>query len=53
MKVLAKDGKLYVSAILDCFDAAVLGLSMAVVRIKAELCVQTLKKYVHKLFRIL
>ena len=41
-EVPAKDGKLYVSAIFDCFDAAVLGLSMAD-HMRAELCVQTLK----------
>ena len=28
-EIPAKDGKLYVSAIFDCFDNAVLGLSMA------------------------
>ena len=41
-EVPAKDGKLYISAIFDCFDAAVLGLSMAD-NMRAELCVQTLK----------
>ncbi|MBQ5562258.1 MAG: DDE-type integrase/transposase/recombinase [Clostridia bacterium] len=41
-EVPTKDGKLYVSAIFDCFDAAVLGLSMAD-HMRAELCVQTLK----------
>lgn len=40
-EVPAKDGKLYVSAIFDCFDSAVLGLSMAN-NMRAELCVQTL-----------
>ena len=38
----AKDGKLYVSAIFDCFDVSVLGLAMAD-NMRAELCVQTLK----------
>lgn len=37
-----KDGKLYVSAMFDCFDSAVLGLSMAT-NMKASLCVQTVK----------
>ena len=36
------DGKLYVSAIFDCFDLAVLGLSMDT-NMKAPLCVETLK----------
>ena len=36
------DGKLYTSAIFDCFDAAVLGLAMDT-NMKAPLCVQTLK----------
>ena len=27
-EIKAKDGKLYVSAIFDCFDSAVLGLAM-------------------------
>lgn len=36
----AKDGKLYVSAIFDCFDAAVLGLAMDV-NMKASLSRQT------------
>ena len=35
------DGKLYVSAIFDCFDVAVLGLAMDV-NMKAPLCKQTL-----------
>ena len=38
----AKDGKLYVSAIFDCFDVTVLGLAMAD-NMRAELCVQTLE----------
>lgn len=37
----AKDGKLYVSAIFDCFDLTVLGLAMDD-NMKAELCVRTL-----------
>ena len=37
----AKDGKLYVSAIFDCFDAAVLGLAMDT-NMKAVLCERTL-----------
>ena len=41
----AKDGKLYVSAIFDCFDAAVLGLSMET-NMKAELCERTLENAV-------
>lgn len=40
-EIKAKDGKLYVSAVFDCFDAVVLGLSMAY-NMKAELCVQTI-----------
>ena len=38
----AKDGKLYVSAIFDCFDVSVLELAMAD-NMRAELCVQTLE----------
>ena len=37
----AKDGKLYVSAIFDCFDLTVLGLAMED-NMRAELCVRTL-----------
>ena len=40
-EIKAKDGKLYVSAIFDCYDAAVLGLAMDTNR-KASLCEQTL-----------
>ena len=40
-EIKAKDGKLYVSAIFDCFDAAVLGLAMDT-NMKAPLCEQTL-----------
>lgn len=41
-EIPAKDGKLYVSAIFDCFDVSVLGLSMKD-NMRAELCVRTLK----------
>ena len=41
-EIPAKDGKLYVSAIFDCFDMSVLGLAMAD-NMHAELCVQTLE----------
>ena len=44
-EIKAKDGKLYVSAIFDCFDAAVLGLSMDT-NMKAELCGRTLENAV-------
>ena len=40
-EVKASDGKLYVSAIFDCYDLAVLGLAMDTNR-KATLCKQTL-----------
>ena len=36
------DGKLYVSAVFDCFDASVLGIAMAD-NMRAELCVQTVQ----------
>ncbi len=39
-EIKAKDGKLYVSAIFDCFDAAVLGLAMDT-DMKAVLCERT------------
>ena len=39
-EIKAKDGKLYVSAIFDCFDLAVLGISMDT-NMKAGLCVKT------------
>ena len=39
-EIPAKDGKLYVSAIFDCFDASVLGLCMRD-NMMAGLCVQT------------
>lgn len=40
-EIPAKDGKLYVSAIFDCYDAEVLSLAMAD-HMKAELCAETL-----------
>ena len=40
-EVKASNGKLYVSAIFDCFDLAVLGLAMGT-NMKADLCVHTL-----------
>ena len=40
-EIKAKDGKFYVSAIFDCFDAAVLGLAMDT-NMKASLCERTL-----------
>lgn len=40
-EIKAMDGKLYVSAIFDCFDAAVIGLAMAD-NMRADLCVETL-----------
>ncbi len=41
-EIPAKDGKLYVSAIFDCYDLTVLGISMAD-NMRAELCAQTLE----------
>ncbi|MBP5666987.1 MAG: DDE-type integrase/transposase/recombinase [Salinivirgaceae bacterium] len=41
-EIKAADGKLYVSAIFDCFDLTVLGLAMDT-NMKAPLCVETLK----------
>ena len=38
----ASDGKLYVSAVFDCFDSSVIGLAMDT-NMKAPLCVQTLE----------
>lgn len=40
-EIKATDGRLYVSAIFDCYDAAVLGLAMDT-NMKASLCAQTL-----------
>ena len=45
-EIKARDGKLYVSAIFDCFDATVLGLSMDT-NMKAPLCVSTLRNAVN------
>lgn len=39
-EIKASDGKLYVSAIFDCYDLSVLGLSMDT-NMKAELCAKT------------
>lgn len=41
-EIKAIDGKLYVSAVFDCFDSAVIGLAMDT-NMKASLCVQTLE----------
>ena len=41
-EIKCKDGKLYISAIFDCYDLTVLGLAMDT-NMKAPLCVQTLK----------
>ena len=41
-KIKASDGKLYVSAVFDCFDSSVIGLAMDT-NMKAPLCAQTLK----------
>ena len=41
-EIKCMDGKLYVSAIFDCYDVAVLGLAMDT-NMKAQLCVQTIK----------
>ncbi len=45
-EIKAKDGKLYVSAIFGCYDAAVLGLAMDT-NMKAVLCERTLDNAVH------
>jgi len=39
-EIPAKDGKLYISAVFDCYDLGVLGLAMAE-NMKADLCVAT------------
>ena len=44
-EIPAKDGKLYVSAIFDCYDLSVLGLSMSD-NMKAELCISTIENAV-------
>lgn len=41
-EIPAKDGKLYVSAVFDCYDLCVLGLAMAD-NMKADLCVSTIE----------
>lgn len=41
-EIKAADGKLYVSAIFDCFDLCVLGLAMET-NMRADLCVHTLE----------
>lgn len=41
-EIKGSDGKLYVSAIFDCFDSSVIGLAMDT-NMKAPLCVQTLE----------
>lgn len=41
-EIKTRDGKLYVSAIFDCFDSSVIGLAMDT-NMKAPLCVQTLE----------
>ena len=41
-EIKASDGKLYVSAVFDCFDASVIGLAMDT-NMKAPLCVQALE----------
>ena len=41
-EIKAKDGKLYVSAMFDCFDLTVLGLAMDT-NMRAHLCVRTLR----------
>lgn len=44
-EIPAKDGKLYVSAIFDCYDLGVLGLSISN-NMKAELCISTIENAV-------
>ena len=41
-EIKASDGKLYISAIFDCFDLAVVGLAMDT-NMKATLCERTLE----------
>lgn len=45
-EVPAKDGKLYMSAMFDCYDALVLGISMDD-NMRAELCVRTMEDACH------
>ena len=40
-EIKSSDGKLYISAIFDCYDLAILGLAMDT-NMKAGLCEQTL-----------
>ena len=47
-EIPAKDGKLYVSAVFDCYDLGVLGLAMAD-NMRADLCVSTIAN-AHKAF---
>ena len=44
-EIPTKDGKLYVSAIFDCYDLGVLGLSMSD-NMKTELCISTIENTV-------
>ena len=46
-EVECKDGKLYVCAVLDCFDAAIVGLSMDT-NMRTELCVDALQSAVNR-----
>lgn len=46
-EVKTKDGKLYVSAIFDCYDSYVLGLSMSD-NMKAKLCIKTVENAAKK-----
>lgn len=45
-EIPCKDGKLYLSAILDCFDGSIQGFAMAE-HMQAELCVQALENACH------
>jgi transposase InsO family protein len=47
IEIKTAEGKLYVSAVEECFDNAILGLSIAD-NMKAELCVDTLRSAVVK-----
>ena len=44
-EIKARDGKLYVSTVFDCFDSSVVGLTMDT-NMKSPLCVQTLENAV-------
>ena len=46
-EIKGRNGKLYVSAIFDCYDSAVLGLSMDT-NMKANLCVKTVSNAVQR-----